>query len=93
MERRWAQHCVQARSSKGGRWHFPNAIRKYGKDAFSHEVLEICLSLEEANEREQYWIWTYDTTNPLRGFNASNAKPDVKAHISAGVKAANAKRK
>lgn len=69
MLARWNDHIYKAKSSKGGRWHFPNAIRRYGKDAFDHEVLQICSSLEEANAAEQYWIWVYDTRNPLRGFN------------------------
>jgi hypothetical protein len=69
MERRWAQHIIQARSSKGGRWHFPNAIRKYGPEAFSHEVLEICSSLEEANRAEERWIGYFDSRNPEKGFN------------------------
>jgi group I intron endonuclease len=69
MERRWASHVSKAKDSRGGRWHFPNAIRKHGPQAFSHEVLQICFSLEEANQAEQFWIWTYNTRNPLRGFN------------------------
>jgi hypothetical protein len=69
MLHRWNQHCAQAKSSKGGRWHFPNAIRKYGKDAFSHEVLEICHDLEVANLAEECWIEFYDTRNPEKGFN------------------------
>jgi len=68
---RWNRHVYSANRGKGApRFsHFANAIRKYGKDAFDHEVLEVCHTLEEANEREQHWIWTYDTRNPLRGFN------------------------
>ena len=31
------------------------AIKKYGKDNFSFEILEEC-SLEELNEKETYWI-------------------------------------
>lgn len=69
MERRWASHVTKARSSKGGRWHFPNAIRKYGKDAFSHEVLEICHDIEVANLAEECWIELFDTRNPEKGFN------------------------
>ncbi len=68
-QRRWAQHCVQSKSSKGGRWHFPNAIRKHGKDAFSHEVLETCETVEEANAAEEKWILHFDTQNPEKGFN------------------------
>lgn len=67
---RWNRHVYSAKKVGGvGYSHFAAAIRKYGKDAFDHEVLQVCLTLEEANEAEQHWIWTYDTRNPLRGFN------------------------
>ncbi len=69
MWQRWSQHCAQAKSSKGGRWHFPNAIRKYGKDAFSHQILEVCASLEEANRAEDAWICSFTTRDPVFGFN------------------------
>jgi GIY-YIG catalytic domain len=69
MMHRWNQHVAQAKSTKGGRWHFPNAIRKYGKDAFSHQILEICDSLEKANYREEAWIELFETRDPQFGFN------------------------
>jgi hypothetical protein len=69
MERRWINHIHAARSSNGGRWHFPNAIRKYGKDAFSHEVLAMSWDLDGANATEAAIIQQYDTTNPTKGFN------------------------
>jgi len=69
MGRRWSQHVTQSRSSKGGRWHFPNAIRKYGPEAFSHEVLEVCEDLDVANLAEECWIELLDTRNPEKGFN------------------------
>jgi hypothetical protein len=69
MGRRWGQHCSQAKNSKGGRWHFPNAIRKFGKNAFSHEVLEVCETLESANEAEAKWIDHFDSRNLEKGFN------------------------
>lgn len=34
---------------------FPNALRKYGVDGFSWEILEEC-ERDEAGEREIYWI-------------------------------------
>lgn len=69
MMHRWNQHCAQAKSSKNGRWHFPNAIRKFGKDAFSHEVLEVCETLEAANEAEAKWINHFNSRDPQFGFN------------------------
>ncbi len=69
MMHRWNQHCAQARRSKDGRSHFPNAIRKYGKDAFSHRVLEICHDLESANAVEKRWIEELGTRDPDKGFN------------------------
>jgi len=68
-EKRWKNHISAAKSSKGGRWHFPNAIRKYGPAAFSHEVLGVYDSLEEANRIEKEKIEKWDLRNPLKGFN------------------------
>jgi len=69
MAQRWSQHVTQSRSTKNGRWHFPNAIRKYGPQAFSHEVLEVCCDLSVANLAEECWIELFDTRNPEKGFN------------------------
>ena len=68
MMRRWSQHVSQSKHAKK-LWHFPNAIRKYGKDAFFHEVLKICSSLEEANAYEDYFIDLFRTRDPECGFN------------------------
>ena len=52
---------------------FRSAIDKYGWDNFTHEILEDgILTLEEANEREKYWIACYHTfiRDPeCRGYN------------------------
>lgn len=69
MMHRWHQHCAQAKKFEGRRSHFLCAIRKYGKDAFSHEVLEVCGTLEEANSAEERWIVFHGSRDPARGFN------------------------
>ena len=57
VEKRWLGHLISSRRYNGRRCaHFWNAIRKYGKDAFSHQILEICDSLSYANWREEAWI-------------------------------------
>jgi hypothetical protein len=67
MLHRWRAHVSASRYSKF--LYFANAIRKYGENAFSHEVLEICEDLEVANLAEICWIDFYDTRNPDKGFN------------------------
>lgn len=49
--------------------HFFRAITKYGWDHFEHIILEENLTLEQANERESYWIAYYDSTNEENGYN------------------------
>lgn len=54
---------------------FANAIKKYGWENFSHEVLEENITtLEEACEREKYWIAYYHTFTrdpERRGYNCT----------------------
>ena len=45
------------------------AIYKYGKDAFTYEVIEEC-NLEQLDEKEQYWIAYYNTYKGF-GYNCS----------------------
>lgn len=69
MLQRWNQHVLDAKKAKSKRSHFANAIRAYGKDAFSHRVLEKFSSIEEANEAEKKWVTHFNTADPMFGFN------------------------
>lgn len=44
------------------------AIRKYGLENFSFEVIEQC-PIEKLNERENYWIKYFNSTNNAFGYN------------------------
>lgn len=48
-----------------------NAIKKYGKTNFKKEILEKCSDTNHLNEREQYWIKEFDSTNRKTGYNIS----------------------
>ena len=72
---------------KGSR-HFCSAIKKYGWDNFSHEVLFENLTKDEACEKEIEMIQLYESTNPDYGYNISKGGDKVMSgyHISEETK-------
>lgn len=51
-------------------YHFHNAIRKYGSEDFTYEIIEDDIeSIEVLNEREKYWIAYYDSY--YNGYNST----------------------
>lgn len=51
------------------RTHIGAAIRKYGWDAFEHEILETDLTQDEAQRKEREYIELYQTNDRSKGFN------------------------
>lgn len=66
IQKRWYQHKSDY-NKEGGCPILYAAIRKYGIENFSFEVIEEC-SLELLDEREKYWISQMNTLNP-NGYN------------------------
>ncbi len=76
------------------------AIKKYGKENFKKEIIEVCNSLEHMSEREIYWIDKLNSRDRNIGYNIQiggdggdnykNLAPEqlieVKKKISEGVK-------
>lgn len=60
---RWRQHRYLSRIEDT---YLYRSIRKYGIANFSFEVIEEC-SVSFLNEREEFWISYYDSTNPKKG--------------------------
>jgi len=69
MMKRWNRHVFEAKHVKKGYGYFHNAIRKYGPESFSHEILEKHCSLEAANLAEQKWIKHFRSNESEFGFN------------------------
>lgn len=61
---RWRKH----RKAEMGCPYLHRAIRKYGRENFDFVLVEKCQSLEEAYEREIYWIKELNTLTPC-GYN------------------------
>ena len=51
--------------------YFYKAIQKYGWDNFEHIILEQNLTLNEANEKEEYYIKLYNSIDSKMGYNLS----------------------
>lgn len=47
------------------------ALKKYGIENFKKEILEECLTLDELNELEKYWINKFNSTDNNIGYNLS----------------------
>ena len=58
-----------ARSGKR-KTYLCHALRKYGQDAFSFEVIEEC-GILDANDRERFYIHLYHSNHASFGFNMS----------------------
>lgn len=66
LVRRWYEHKNGA--SNKPRQIIEEAMKKYGIEIFSYEILETCETQEEANEREQFYIRNYNSLSP-NGYN------------------------
>lgn len=51
--------------------HLLRAIKIYGQENFSCEILEWCETKEELDTKEKYWINFYDSTDKKIGYNIS----------------------
>lgn len=67
LDARWQEHCRYAH--KGAPQHLYNAIRKYGSDSFTQEILEDLgeATNEYINEREMYWV--NEKMSCIQGYN------------------------
>ena len=70
IEQRWRTHRNRPFNPHSIDYEKPlyRAIRKYGIENFSFQVLEEC-SIEALNEKEVYWISQLNAMNPLFGYN------------------------
>lgn len=65
LKRRFSQHCTK----KQGCPYLINAISKYGRDSFVIQLLDVCDTLDQANDQEKYYIKSYKSTERQFGYN------------------------
>lgn len=83
IHKRWVQHVGEAYKfgHKSYNEKFKNAIRKYGKEDWTHEILESC-DESEANAKEIYWIEVLNSKQ--EGYNSTDGGETAP---EAGIKA------
>jgi group I intron endonuclease len=66
---RWYKHCSD--SNTGSNFPLHNAIRKYGKDNFQIDIVELIENedYDYLKEREIFWIREFDSYNREKGYN------------------------
>ena len=62
IEQRWLEHCRNSTKSLIGQ-----AIKKYGKENFSFQILEEC-NQNDLNKKESFYIQQYNSISP-NGYN------------------------
>lgn len=70
IEIRWKAHRSRPFQKNAQQYNSPlyQAIRKYGLKNFSFEVVEEC-QIDQLNQKEQYWIKYYNSSNKQFGYN------------------------
>lgn len=82
LGKRWSKHCSDARSGAG--WVLAAAIRKYGQEAFTLDVVEECPDKDALNAAEIAWILKLQPTYNACGGGGGlgSPTPEVRAKIS-----------
>lgn len=70
IKKRWVSHKNAPFNPNLKEYNYPlyQAIRKYGLENFSFEVLEEC-QVESLNEKEDFWIKKYNSIDSSYGYN------------------------
>jgi group I intron endonuclease len=74
LDQRWLEHLKEALG--GGSRILCRAIRKYGPDAFSREIICECTDHTDLNEMEKFCIAVFHTRSPL-GYNMTDGGDGV----------------
>ena len=57
-------------------------IKLHGIKNFELSIIQSCSSINELNEREQFWISFYDSTDNRRGYNLQSGGKNCRVHES-----------
>lgn len=73
LNQRWKEHCKMTSHC----YALNSAIKKYGREAFSIEVIQICENREDLNNTEKYYIDWHNCLAP-NGYNLTTGGDSTK---------------
>lgn len=91
VQKRLGQHLVDLRSDRHHCSYLQNAFRRYGEEAFTTSVVEIC-DRHALTEREQFWMDNFRATGLYNTAPAAGTSLGVKRSAGARAKMAEARR-
>jgi len=71
LRQRWREHQSDARSKIRSHPYLHHAIRKYGPESFTIEVIDSALLKEDLDAKEQEWIVRLCTMDKQYGYNCT----------------------
>ena len=70
--RRKGQHFYMLRNNCHFNKHLQSSWNKYKEENFVFEILEFVDNINKLQDKEEYWINFYNSTNPGKGYNSRN---------------------
>jgi hypothetical protein len=70
--RRKGQHLYMLRNNCHFNKHLQSSWNKYKENNFVFEILEFIDDVNKLQDKEEYWINFYNSTNPNKGYNSRN---------------------
>ena len=68
LEYRWVRHIIESKNINNTK-HLYKAMRKYGIENFTIEVIDKTNDFKKLGELERYYIRKFNSTNPKIGYN------------------------
>jgi len=69
FRKRWREHKRTLNGNEHRNIHLQRSWNKYSEHGFAFQILEACNTVEQCNEAEIFWIYTFRTLSREYGFN------------------------
>lgn len=92
LKHRISSYLSEVKNPRKPKQRVISAMKKHGFYDFTFEVIDYAINVNDINAKEMYWIKTYNSTDPLIGYNVSLGgdnlwlNPEIKAKMIKSLK-------